>query len=85
MNRVLHLVRYVLPAGIVIAAVIAVIAGGASDTALEGAAMLAGAGLAIFLLNTLYRMGVSGDTERDREEAARRYFDEYGRWPDQVV
>jgi hypothetical protein len=26
-------------------------------------------------------MGVQGDKERDREEEARRYFDEHGRWP----
>jgi hypothetical protein len=36
----------------------------------------------ILLLNVLYRIGVSGDAERDREEAARTYFDEHGRWPD---
>jgi len=24
---------------------------------------------------------VEGDKDRDREEAARRYFDEHGRWP----
>jgi hypothetical protein len=24
-----------------------------------------------------------GDSERDEEEAARRYFDEHGRWPDE--
>jgi hypothetical protein len=34
------------------------------------------------LLNVLYRIGVQGDREREREEEARRYFDEHGRWPD---
>jgi hypothetical protein len=32
----------------------------------------------VLLLNVLYRIGVQGD----REEEARRYFDEHGRWPD---
>jgi hypothetical protein len=26
---------------------------------------------------------VAGDGDRDEEEAARRYFDEHGRWPDE--
>jgi hypothetical protein len=30
----------------------------------------------------LYRIGVEGDKERDREEAAREYFDKHGHWPD---
>jgi hypothetical protein len=34
------------------------------------------------LLNVLYRIGMQGDRERDREEEARRFFDEHGRWPD---
>ena len=40
------------------------------------------AGLAILLIGALVRIGNEGDRERDREEAARRYFDEHGRWPD---
>lgn len=41
-----------------------------------------GAGLAVMLLNLLYRMSVSGDQDREREEQARTYFDEHGEWPD---
>ena len=40
-------------------------------------------GQPILLLNVLYRVGVSGDRERDDEEAARDYFDAHGRWPDE--
>jgi len=82
MNRGLVLVRYVLPATIVIAAVVAVIVSGATETALEGGAVIAGAGLSVYLLNALYRMGASGDADRDTEEEARRYLDEHGHWPD---
>ena len=36
------------------------------------------------LLNFFFRMGVSGDVERDREDAARAYFDAHGHWPDEA-
>jgi len=45
--------------------------------------MFLSAASAVLLLNVLYRMGVEGDRERDREEEARRFFDEHGRWPDE--
>jgi hypothetical protein len=44
--------------------------------------MAVGAGLAVMLLNLLYRVKVSGDRERAREEEASRYFYEYGDWLD---
>ncbi len=50
---------------------------------LEAFCALVGAGLSIWLLNFLYRVGVTGDEERDEEEAARVYFDRHGRWPDE--
>ena len=82
MSPTLIFVRYVLPAAIVITAVMAVVMSESSYRALEGGAMMAGAGLSVYLLNALHRMGASGDADRDREEAARRYFDEHGEWPD---
>ncbi len=75
-------VRYVLPAVVVLGGVI-LLALTPTLVGLEGWAMLTGAGLAILLLNWLYRVGVKGDEERDREEEARRYFDEHGYWPDE--
>jgi hypothetical protein len=45
-------------------------------------AMLVGAGLSVLLLNWLFRLGASGDRERQAEEDARAYFAEHGRWPD---
>ena len=44
--------------------------------------MCVGAGLAILLLNVLFRYGAQGDRERDAEESAREYFAQHGRWPD---
>jgi hypothetical protein len=42
-----------------------------------------GAGLAAFLFAFLARVSISGDRFRDREEEARRFFDENGYWPDE--
>ena len=46
-------------------------------------AMFISAATADLLLNALYRIGVEGDKDRDREDEARRFFDEHGRWPDE--
>jgi hypothetical protein len=32
----------------------------------------------------LFRIGVSGDKDRDREEEARDYFSAHGHWPDEA-
>jgi len=80
--RTMIAVRYVLPAVVVLAGVV-LLAFNPTLAGLEGWALLTGAGLAILMLNWLYRVGVKGDEERDAEEAARVYFDEHGRWPDE--
>jgi hypothetical protein len=49
----------------------------------DGFALLAGAGGSILALNFLFRLGVSGDEERRREEEARVYLAEHGHWPDE--
>jgi len=74
-------VRYVLPGAIVLAGVVVLLVNH-SINGLDGFAMFVGVAGAILLLNVLYRVGVSGDRERDEEEAAREYLDEHGRWPD---
>ena len=72
----LNAVRYGIPAvlfiaGMIVSAVASVAAG----------ALFISAATAVLLLNLLFRIGVEGDKERDREDEARRYFDEHGRWP----
>ena len=76
------IVRYVLPAVIILTGVLALILSD-SINGLEGFAMGIGVAGSILLLNVLYRVGVSGDVERDREAAARDYLDEHGHWPDE--
>lgn len=77
----LRVIRYVLPA-VVTAVGIALMAFGGGEDGLEGGAAVVGAGLSIWLMNFLWRVGVSGDRDRDDEQRARAYFDEHGHWPD---
>ena len=79
----MRLVRVWLPAVVVVAGVVLWAIHPSADRA-EGAAAIVGAGLAIWLLNALFRVGVTGDRERDAEDAARAYFDEHGHWPDEA-
>jgi hypothetical protein len=72
-------VRWILPALICLGGLIAIIV--KPDEA-EAGALIISAGLAVWLLNLLYRVGVSGDRERHREDEARKYFDRHGHWPD---
>jgi hypothetical protein len=44
---------------------------------------IVGAGLAAFLFAFLSKVSMSGDRFRDDEEAASRFFDEHGYWPDE--
>ena len=76
----LALVRYGLPAGLVIAGFVLLFAA-PDDTRFEGFSMSVGAGLAVLLLNWLFRIGAQGDREREKEEAAREYMAEHGHWP----
>ena len=75
-------IRYLLPAILVIAGFVILFV---ADDSLkwDGWAMCVGAGLALLLLNVLFRYGAKGDEERDAEEAAREYFGKHGRWPDE--
>ncbi|MGO9319391.1 MAG: hypothetical protein ACLQBY_01100 [Solirubrobacteraceae bacterium] len=71
--------RYVLPAVVTIAGLAIMALGG--ETNLEGGASIVSAGLAIYFINWLFRIGATGDRERDDEQAAREYFNRHGRWP----
>ncbi len=51
---------------------------------LEGGILIVSAGLSVWLLNWLYRVGVSGERERDEEDDARDFFDRHGVWPDEI-
>jgi hypothetical protein len=79
----LTFLRHGLPLLICLGAIV-MVAIEPNTTGLEGAALLVSAGLSVWLLNWLWRVGVTGDKERDDEERARAYFDEHGHWPDEA-
>lgn len=76
----LLVVRYGIGALMVAAGVVMLIISPAG-LGVDGFAMAVGGGLSVLLINFLFRLGASGDREREREEEARRYFDEHGEWP----
>ena len=80
----LGFIRIWLPAIVTLAGAIVMIAGGGDDISLEGGAGIIGAGLAIWLMNVLFRVGLDNDQDRDREDAARDFFDSHGHWPDEA-
>jgi hypothetical protein len=69
-------VRYGIPGVLFLAGMVVWATG-----AVAAGAMFISAATAVLLLNVLFRIGVEGDKARDKEEEARRYFDEHGRWP----
>ena len=75
-----QLVRLWLPIAICVVGIVLAIA---YPDRLEAAILIVSAGLSVWLLNWLYRVGVSGEKERDAEDEARDYFAKHGRWPDE--
>jgi hypothetical protein len=75
-------VRYGIGAVMVVGGIV-MLAVSPSGLGVDGFAMAVGGGLAVLLINFLYRLGVSGDRERQTEEQARVYFDEHGEWPEE--
>jgi hypothetical protein len=76
-------VRYAVPALLCLAGVV-VFALGSPALRLDALVVLIAAGLSTFLFNKLVRVGITGDLDRDDEEAARLFMDRYRMWPDEV-
>jgi hypothetical protein len=74
--------RYGLPLLLFVGGFIVLFVAGDSN-ATEGWAMLVGSALALIVWNVLFRIGFSGDKDRDDEEAARQFMREHGHWPDE--
>lgn len=75
------LIRYVLPLVLIALGLIALPLN-PNGVGVDLFAMLVGAGVAVALMNVLFRAGAKGDHERADEAAARDHFAEHGRWPD---
>ena len=82
MRLAVHAVRYGVPGVLILAGFVCLFAA-PGNLAAEGWALFTGAGFAILLLNVLFRIGIEGDRDRDREDEARDHFSRHGRWPDE--
>ncbi len=78
---ILFAVRVLLPASIAAAGVVLLLVGGDNESG-AGVALI-GCAVMVVLLNLFLRLGVRDTADREREEAAREYFDRHGRWPDE--
>lgn len=77
-------VRFWVPSILCATGILYVVAHGFSESSLNVGIPVFSAGASIWLLNFLYRLGISGDRDRDTETTAREYFNEHGHWPDQA-
>jgi hypothetical protein len=75
--------RYGLPLLICASGIVLGFVRGWDETGIEAAVAMFAAGSSLWLMNFLWRVGVVGDRDRVDEDAARAYFDEHGRWPDE--
>jgi hypothetical protein len=76
----MNLVRHVLPAAICLVGIAAI---AYDPERIEAGMLIISAGLSVWLLNWLFRLGVAGDDERDAEDRARDEYERTGRWPDE--
>jgi hypothetical protein len=75
----LLLVRVTLPVTVFVVGVILIIVGG--EVAKGAGIFLIGSAILGALANAYMRLGLQSNTDREREEARREFFDEHGRWP----
>jgi hypothetical protein len=80
----MRVVRVWLPVAIIVAGVVAIVASGGSEAGWEGGVAIMAAGMSVWLLNVIFRVGVQGERDRDAEDEARSYYDEHGYWPDEA-
>jgi hypothetical protein len=84
LSHLQRFIRVVLPGLLMVAGIIVILAGLASEEALQVGIPLFSAGASIWFVNFLWRIGVSGDKDRDVEGEARDYFAKHGHWPDEA-
>jgi hypothetical protein len=75
------IVRYGIGAVMVLGGIV-MLAVNPAGVGVDGFAMAVGGGLSVLMLNFMFRLSVSSEGDREREEQARVYFDEHGEWPE---
>ena len=68
------------PVGFLIAATVVLVVGD-GRSAEAAAYTLYGCAVLMAIGSLIFRAGLSSTADRDREEAARVFFDQHGRWP----
>ena len=81
--RSLLVLRYGIGGAMALAGIVLLVTN-SGGFGVDGFALGVGGGLSLIMLNFLYRLGVSGDRERDHEEDARAYLERHGYWPDEA-
>lgn len=76
-----RLLRLWIPLALCVIGVILLVADNFDTFGVSAFAAFAGAGSSTWLINWLWRIGVSGDDERDREARERVFLAKHGRWP----
>ncbi len=79
----LKFIRVWLASALCVGGLLVIAIGGASEHSLEIGIPIFSAGASIWFFNLLVRVGHDGDADRSVEQAAREYFAEHGRWPDE--
>lgn len=72
--------RHGLPALICVVGLIWGVARNMDEMGLEIVVLMVSAGASLWLITWLFRIGVSTNVDRDREEEAREFFDKHGYW-----
>lgn len=73
-------VRYGAPGALVVTGLVLVLAFDSRGADAAGYTLLGSSALLVLSI-VIFRAGLASNDDRDREEAARVFYDEHGRWP----
>jgi hypothetical protein len=79
----MFMVRYGVAAAMFLAGCVIAVVDGDRMRGIEVGLMFMGMAIAVLLMNVFFRIGASGDKDRDAEDEARAFLDEHGYWPDE--